>query len=113
MYKRPLVPKHVAPGRLTAMARRKSHGDGESRSLAKTLVDLIAWQIGVVLVALGVGLLYLSHELEGTKGPSSGDTTLREVGALLVVTGVLRAPNKKRFWDAVAVDGGYGKTFGQ
>jgi hypothetical protein len=94
MYKRPLAPKRAAPGRLTAMARRKSHGDGESRSLAKALVDLIAWQIGVVLVALGVGLLYLSHELEGTKGPSSGDTTLREVGALLVVTGVLSV-----FWE--------------
>jgi hypothetical protein len=26
---------------------------------------------------------------------------------------VLRAPNKKRVWDAVAVDGGYGETFGQ
>jgi hypothetical protein len=25
----------------------------------------------------------------------------------------LRAPNKKRVWDAVAVDGGYGETFGQ
>ncbi len=25
----------------------------------------------------------------------------------------LRAPNKKRFWDAVVVDGVYGETFGQ
>jgi hypothetical protein len=24
----------------------------------------------------------------------------------------LRAPNKKRFWDAVVVDGVYGETFG-
>lgn len=32
------------------------------------------------------------------------------VGGLLLA---LRAPNKKRFWDAVAVDGGYGETFGQ
>ncbi len=29
------------------------------------------------------------------------------------ITEVLRAPNKKRVWDAVAVDGGYGETFGQ
>jgi len=76
------------------MARRNSHRDGESRSLAKALVDLAAWQIGVILVVLGVGLLYLSHELEGHKGPNPGDTTLREVGALLVVTGVLSV-----FWE--------------
>jgi hypothetical protein len=62
--------------------------------LAKVLVDLAAWQIGGLLVLLGAGLLYLSSELEGAKGPSAGDTTLREVGALLVVTGALSV-----FWD--------------
>jgi hypothetical protein len=76
------------------MTNHKSRSDGESRSLAKVLVDLAAWQIGGLLVLLGAGLLYLSHELEGHKGPNPGDTTLREVGALLVVTGVLSV-----FWE--------------
>ena len=45
-------------------------------------------------MVLGVLGLYLSHKLEGHTGPNPGDTTLREVGALLVVTGVLSV-----FWD--------------
>lgn len=64
--------------------RRKS-----SERLSKAPVDLAAWQIGAILVAAGVGLLVLSHVLEGEKGPNPGDTTLREGGALLFVTGAL------------------------
>jgi hypothetical protein len=74
-----------------------SQGSREERNpgrLAKVLVDLAAWQIGVALAGIGVGLLYLSHVLEGHRGPNPGDTTLREVGALLVVTGVLSV-----FWE--------------
>lgn len=66
----------------------------EPGRLAKALVDLAAWQIGAALLVVGIGLLYLSRELEGSKGPNPGDTTLRELGALLVVTGVLSV-----FWE--------------
>lgn len=76
------------------MAQQKSHKNEESRYLARVLVDLAAWQIGGLLLLVGAGLLYLSSELEGAKGPSAGDTTLREVGALLVVTGALSV-----FWE--------------
>jgi hypothetical protein len=34
-------------------------------------------------------------------------------GPVLDAEQALRAPNKKRFWDAVVVDGVYGETFGQ
>jgi hypothetical protein len=33
--------------------------------------------------------------------------------SLAVPAVTLRAPNRKRFWDAVVVDGVYGETFGQ
>ncbi|HSZ14378.1 MAG TPA: hypothetical protein VK790_10135 [Solirubrobacteraceae bacterium] len=63
--------------------------DRGTRRLSSVSVDLAAWQIGVILVLLGSGLLFLSHVLEGAKGPDPGDTTLREGGALLLVTGAL------------------------
>jgi hypothetical protein len=62
--------------------------------LSRALVDLAAWQVGAVLVVLGVGLLFASQVLEGSNGPDAGDTTLREAGALLLVTGALSV-----FWD--------------
>ncbi len=62
--------------------------------LARARVDLAAWQIGGALLIVGAGFLLLSHVLEGSHGPDPGDTTLRELGALLVVTGVLSV-----FWE--------------
>jgi hypothetical protein len=72
----------------------RSQPEYESRSLAKTVVDLAATRIGGILAFLGIGLLYCSHLAEGAKGAGPGDTTLREVGALLFVTGALNV-----FWD--------------
>jgi hypothetical protein len=63
--------------------------DRGTRRLLRVSADLAAWQIGGFLVLLGSGLLFLSHVLEGSTGPSPGDTTLREGGALLLVTGAL------------------------
>jgi hypothetical protein len=58
------------------------------------LVDLAAWQIGGCFAALGVLVLYLSAEWEGRHGLGPVDVTIREVGALLLVTGALGV-----FWD--------------
>jgi hypothetical protein len=40
-------------------------------------------------------------------------TLVGALAALALSVVALRAPNKKRFWDAVVVDGVYGETFGQ
>jgi hypothetical protein len=37
----------------------------------------------------------------------------REYGRPIPIDLALRGPNRKRFWDAVVVDGVYGETFGQ
>lgn len=65
-----------------------------NRRLSKVLVDLAARQIGGCFVAFGVLMLYLSAEWEGRHGPGPVDVTIREVGALLLVTGALSV-----FWD--------------
>jgi hypothetical protein len=42
------------------------------------------------------------------------NSAILELTATSVAAGeLLRAPNKKRFWDAVVVDGVYGETSGQ
>lgn len=73
---------------------RKPRPSRESRSLTNALVDLAAWKIGTAFVLVGIACLYGSSALEGAHGPSALDTTLREVGALLFVTGALGV-----FWD--------------
>jgi hypothetical protein len=67
---------------------------GSSGPLAKLIVDLAAWQIGACFVALGVLALYLSGVWEGPNRASPVDATVREIGALLFVTGALSV-----FWD--------------
>jgi DNA-binding beta-propeller fold protein YncE len=47
-------------------------------------------------------------EPEGVATDADGDVYVSDPGAK-----ILRAPNKKRFWDAVVVDGVYGETSGQ
>lgn len=66
----------------------------DSRSLTTALVNLAAWKIGTAFVLLGILCLWGSSALEGPHGLSSVETTLREVGALLFVTGALGV-----FWD--------------
>jgi hypothetical protein len=61
---------------------------------SKLRVDLAAWKIGTFFFVVGVVLLYLSASNEGPHGPGALDTTIREAGALLFVTGVLGV-----FWD--------------
>jgi len=76
------------------MSDRRTHPSRSSGRLFRARVDLAAWHVGGILVVLGIGLLLLSHLLEGSTGPDAGDTTLRETGALLLVTGALSV-----FWD--------------
>ncbi len=76
------------------MTRRRRHGEADSGLLSRLRVDLAAWQIGTIFVLAGIGLLYLSFVLEGSHGPSAPDSALREIGALLFVTGALGV-----FWD--------------
>jgi hypothetical protein len=52
-------------------------------------VALRGWQIATVLVLLGIGLLLLSTYVEQSTRPGAVDVTVREVGALLLVTGAL------------------------
>jgi hypothetical protein len=57
--------------------------------LARAISNLAAWKIAVFFVALGVVLLLLSVEFESGDGPSAVDATVRELGALFVVTGAV------------------------
>jgi ribonuclease D len=58
-------------------------------SASKLLVDRTAWEIGAVCVLVGIGLMYLSAQMEGPHGPTPLDTAIREAGALLFVTAAL------------------------
>jgi len=62
--------------------------------LLRAVADLAAWHIALAAVALGVGLMWLSAVLEEPEGASPLETTIEEVGALLVVSGVITV-----FWD--------------
>jgi hypothetical protein len=53
------------------------------------LVSLRGWQIAAVLVVVGVGLLWLSAHLAHAGTENAVETTVREAGALLLVTGAL------------------------
>ena len=52
----------------------------ESRAFQKVVVTLTAWRTATLLMLAGIGLLLLSANLEGPRGPSALDTTIREVG---------------------------------
>lgn len=78
-----------------AMANTPSSGrPGRAQQLTRAVANLAAWQIAGIFVALGVGLVYLSGVLAGSKSPNALETTIREIGALLFVTGALTV-----FWD--------------
>jgi hypothetical protein len=63
-------------------------------SASRLLVDLAAFRIAAVLVALGVGLLFLAAAIEGPEVSAAVDSTIRELGALLFAAGVLSV-----FWE--------------
>jgi hypothetical protein len=68
---------------------RSPRGTSQRRNVASALVALRGWQIATALIVMGIVVLWLSAHLEGPRGPSAIDETVREVGALLLVTGAL------------------------
>jgi hypothetical protein len=77
-----------------ALRRRHRRDDSGAPGESRLLVDLAAWKIGTLFFVIGVVLLYVSALKAGPHGPSAVDTTVRDAGALLFVTGVLGV-----FWD--------------
>jgi hypothetical protein len=69
-------------------------GDRRVGRLARALTDLAAWRIAIVVIVLGAFLMWLSASLQEPRGPSGLESTIQEIGALLVVTGTLTV-----FWD--------------
>jgi hypothetical protein len=57
-------------------------------------MDLAALKLAVGVIVLGIFLMWLSAHLQEPSGASSLEATVREIGALLFVTGTLTV-----FWD--------------
>jgi hypothetical protein len=65
------------------------HRPTQQSRAARLLLSLRGWQIAAVLVFVGVGLLWLSAHLAHSGPENAVETTVREVGALLLATGAL------------------------
>lgn len=57
--------------------------------LRRAVSNLAAWHIATIISVVGVALLVLSTVFEGDGGPSAFTVIVRELGGLLVVTGVV------------------------
>jgi hypothetical protein len=72
-----------------AAGRFANRRQAVQQALSRVVVNLAAWQIATFLAVVGVGLLLWSEDLTGHDPPTAVEATIREAGALLLVTGTL------------------------
>jgi hypothetical protein len=89
------------------------HGERyEAQWTVNCVLDMLRGNVDVIKLE-PIGGESAGAEFVLTRGDEQEFHQVKRRGAGRWSLSALRVPNKKRFWDAVVVDGVYGETFGQ